>query len=73
MVRFLDPSSTAGEADHARRTDAVVAAINAGGEAFFSPSVWRGRRGMRISVSNWRTNARDVERAISATRTALAG
>ena len=70
MVRVLDPSSTAGEADQARRTDAVVAAR---GEAFFSPSVWRGRRGMRISVSNWRTNARDVERAISATRTALAG
>ena len=72
MVRFRDPRANATEADHALRTNAVVAAINAGGEAFFSPSAWRGRRGMRISVSNWRTDARDVARAIEAVRRALA-
>jgi glutamate/tyrosine decarboxylase-like PLP-dependent enzyme len=73
MVRFTDPRPDASEADHARRTDAVIAAVNAGGEAFFSPSTWRGRRGMRISVSNWRTDARDVARAVEAVRAALAG
>ena len=73
MVRFRDPGPEAGEADHARRTDQVVAAVNASGEAFFSPSVWRGRRGMRISVSNWRTDDGDVVRAINAVRAALAG
>jgi len=72
MVRFRDPGFAATEGDHARRTEAVIAAVNAGGEAFFSPSTWRGRRGMRISVSNWRTDARDVARAIEAVRAALA-
>ena len=72
MVRFRDPREGAGEADHALRTNAVIAAINAGGEAFFSPSVWRGRRGMRISVSNWRTDERDVARAVETVRGVLA-
>ena len=73
MVRFRDPRPEATEADHAVRTNAVIAAINAGGEAFFSPSAWRGRRGMRISVSNWRTDEADVARAIAAVRGVLAG
>ncbi len=37
-----------------------------GGEAFFSTSVWRGIRCMRISVLNWRTSEKDVDRAVSA-------
>lgn len=69
LVRFLDPSP---EADHDRRTDAVIAAILASGEAFFTGTRWRGRRCMRVSVSNWRTDAQDVARAVEATRRALA-
>jgi glutamate/tyrosine decarboxylase-like PLP-dependent enzyme len=71
LVRFPDPSPVAGEADHDRRTDEVIAAINAGGEAFFTGASWRGRRVMRISVCNWRTSERDVERACAAVSTAL--
>lgn len=71
LVRFLDPSPAAGEPDHDRRTDEVIAAVNASGEAFFTGASWRGRRMMRISVCNWRTAEGDVERACAAVATAL--
>lgn len=54
------------------RTDAVTAAINASGEAFFSGTTWQGRKAMRVSVCNWRTGGDDVQRAIAAARAALA-
>ena len=71
LVRFPDPSPVASEVDHDRRTDEVIAAVNASGEAFFTGASWRGRRVMRISVCNWRTNERDVERACAAVSSAL--
>ncbi|MDQ2989223.1 MAG: aspartate aminotransferase family protein, partial [Pseudomonadota bacterium] len=66
LVRFLDPAPGAGEADHDRRTDAVTAAVVAGGEALFSNSTWRGKRCMRVSVCNWQTDTGDVARAVAA-------
>jgi aromatic-L-amino-acid decarboxylase len=66
LVRFLDRRPGASDADHDRRTDNVIAAINASGEAFFGGTTWRGRRALRVSVVNWRTTAHDVERAIAA-------
>ncbi len=71
LVRFYDPRPDAGEEDHDRRTDAVIAAINAGGEAFFTGTTWKGKRGMRVSVSSWRTTADDVDRAVAAAERAL--
>jgi aromatic-L-amino-acid decarboxylase len=71
LVRFLDPDPGALAADHDRRTDAVIAAVNASGEALFGGVTWRGQRCMRISVSNWRTSEADVARAVSAVRAAL--
>jgi glutamate/tyrosine decarboxylase-like PLP-dependent enzyme len=65
LVRFVDPKPGASDEDHDRRTDAVIAAIVAEGEAFFSGTTWRGRRAMRVSVCNWRTSDEDVRRAIS--------
>jgi aromatic-L-amino-acid decarboxylase len=65
LVRFLDPVGRA-EINHDRHTDAVIQAINADGTAFFSGTTWRGRRAMRISVVNWRTNDADVARTIEA-------
>jgi glutamate/tyrosine decarboxylase-like PLP-dependent enzyme len=53
------------------RTDAVVAAIQGDGEAFFGATTWRGRRAMRISVCDWRTDGRAVERAVGAVARAL--
>ena len=61
LVRFLDPTGQ----DHDRRTDEVIAAIVANGEAFFGGTTWRGKRAMRVSVCNWRTSAEDVQRSIN--------
>jgi glutamate/tyrosine decarboxylase-like PLP-dependent enzyme len=73
LVRFLDRRAGATDADHDRRTDEVIAAIVASGEAFLGGSTWRGRRVMRVSVCNWRTSEADVARTIAAVAAALAG
>jgi glutamate/tyrosine decarboxylase-like PLP-dependent enzyme len=67
LVRFLDPS----DHNHDRRTDEVIAAILANGEAFFGGVTWRGMRAMRISVCNWMTSERDVGRVIQAVERAM--
>jgi glutamate/tyrosine decarboxylase-like PLP-dependent enzyme len=72
LVRFRSGMAGATEADHDRRTDEVIAAINATGEAFFGGVTWRGRRCMRVSVCNWRTSEADAARAVAAVRTVLA-
>jgi glutamate/tyrosine decarboxylase-like PLP-dependent enzyme len=71
LLRFPDPLPAATAEDHDRHTEAVIAAIQRGGEAFFGGTLWRGRRAMRVSVCNWRTSEADVERAIEAARGAL--
>ena len=52
------------ESDEA--TDAVVAAVQAGGEAWAGTTLWDDRRAIRISVSNWQTSDEDVRRTIAA-------
>jgi glutamate/tyrosine decarboxylase-like PLP-dependent enzyme len=71
LVRFLAPDADASEADHDRRTDEIIAAINASGEALFGGVTYRGRRCMRVSACNWRTSEADVARTIEAARAAL--
>ena len=71
LVRFLDSSPGATDADHDRRTDAVVPAIRETGEAFFGGTTWRGKRCMRVSVCNWQTTDADVDRAVAAVQQAL--
>src|SRR5579864_893835 len=51
------------------RTDEVIAAAVATGEAFFGGTTWRGHRAMRISVCNWQTTEQDVDRAVTAIKT----
>ena len=65
MVRFH-------AADGRNISDAVIAAINASGEAFFSGTTWEGERTMRLSVCNWQTSADDVRRTVAAAAQALA-
>jgi glutamate/tyrosine decarboxylase-like PLP-dependent enzyme len=72
LVRFQDPRHDASEEDHDRRTDEVMAAINATGEAFFTGTTWKGRRCMRVSVSSWRTTEDAVDRAVAAAERVLA-
>ena len=56
-MRFGDDDAT---------TDAVVAAVQAEGTCWMSPTTWRGRRAMRISVCNWATTISDVDRSCAA-------
>jgi glutamate/tyrosine decarboxylase-like PLP-dependent enzyme len=71
LVRFLDQRVGAAETDHDRRTDEVIAAILKTGEAFFGGTTWRGKRAMRISVTNWRTTDADVDRVVKAVASVL--
>jgi glutamate/tyrosine decarboxylase-like PLP-dependent enzyme len=71
LLRFLDPNSPEDESLNDRFTEQVIAAINASGEAFFQPSTFKGKRCMRVSVSNWRTNEEDVRRTLNAIAKAI--
>ncbi|HXF98310.1 MAG TPA: aminotransferase class V-fold PLP-dependent enzyme [Gaiellaceae bacterium] len=62
LFRFADDDTT-------RR---VLADVQASGEAWMSGTVWQGRPAIRLSVSNWRTSERDVERTLAAFERALA-
>ena len=66
LVRFLDP-----DGDHDTRTDEVINRINEGGEAWFGPTTWRGMRVMRVSLSNFRSTARDIDRTAAAIKMAM--
>lgn len=48
------------------QTDAVVARVQRGGEAWMGGTHWHGRRAMRISVSDTSTTGADIDRAIAA-------
>ena len=61
LLRFEDDEAT----------DAVVAAVQASGEAWMGGTTWDGRRAIRISVSNWQTSEDDVERTVAAFTAAL--
>jgi glutamate/tyrosine decarboxylase-like PLP-dependent enzyme len=71
LLRFYDARAGATENDHDRKTEDVMAAINASGEAFFTGTTWRGKRCMRVSVSSWRTTLADVDRTVAAAESAL--
>lgn len=71
LVGFRDPRPDAAERDHDRLTDEIIRRINETGEAFFTGTTWNGRRAMRVSVCNWRTDADDVSRAIAAIASVL--
>lgn len=71
LVRFEDPRPNATPADHDRRTDSIISAVVASGEAFFTGTTWKGSRAMRVSVCNWRTSSKDIERAVGAFAEAL--
>jgi hypothetical protein len=54
------------------RTRAVTARLIADGTVWMSGSRWRDRDVIRISVSNWSTDADDVRRSVDAVRRASA-
>jgi glutamate/tyrosine decarboxylase-like PLP-dependent enzyme len=72
LVRFLDPDAAASEQDHDRYTGHIIQRILDHGGAFFAGTTWRGRRAMRVSVMNWRTEPRHIESAIQTVEECLA-
>ena len=62
LVRFADDDAT---------TDGVIAAVQRDGTAWMGGTTWRGRRYMRISVSNWQTTDDDVDQTVAAIRGAF--
>ncbi len=62
LFRFADDATT----------DAVLAHVQASGEAWMSGTSWDSRSAIRISVSNWRTSDEDVARTVAAFGQALA-
>ena len=54
------------------RTDRVIEGLQRDGTCWMGGTMWRGRRLMRISVSNWTTTEADVDRSVDAIRRVLA-
>jgi glutamate/tyrosine decarboxylase-like PLP-dependent enzyme len=48
------------------RTDRIIEAVQRDGTCWVGGTSWRGRRFMRISVSNWSTMQADVDRSVEA-------
>lgn len=48
------------------RTDAVIEAVQRDGTCWLGGTAWRGRRYLRVSVSNWSTTEEDVDRSVAA-------
>jgi len=63
LVRFEDPSGDVAAGD--RRTDAVIAAVQADGTLWLGGTRWHDLRAMRISVSGWNTTEADVDASIT--------
>jgi len=61
LVRWLAP-----DGDHDAFNDRVMAAVQAGGEAYLTGTNFHDMRLMRISVSDWATDQEDVDRAVAA-------
>ena len=47
-------------------TNALLASVQASGEAWMSGTTWDGRAAIRLSVSNWRTTEHDIDRTVAA-------
>ena len=52
-------------------TDAMLASVQASGEAWMSGTSWDGGSAIRLSVSNWRTTEADITRTVAAFEAAL--
>jgi len=68
-VVFTQVSVSFGSDD---RTHRITHRLMAEGAVWMSGSSWRGREILRISVSNWSTDAGDVAASIAAVRGAVA-
>jgi len=66
LVRF------GGERDGDALTRAVIARVQQEGTCWLGGTRWQGREAMRVSVSNWSTTEKDVDRSVDAVLAAFA-
>lgn len=62
----------AGFGDDDARTDRIVEEVQRDGTCWLGATTWRGRRLVRVSVSNWSTTEADVDRSVEAILAAAA-
>jgi glutamate/tyrosine decarboxylase-like PLP-dependent enzyme len=62
LVRFGDDDE---------RTRDVIRRVQESGEAWMGGTTWQGAAAMRISVSGWQTTEADIDRTVSAIRSAM--
>lgn len=67
VVSFRDPSGAISD----DWNDRTIAEIDREGTSFFSGTTFKGRRAMRISVSNWQTDMDDVRRTVEGVKRAM--
>jgi glutamate/tyrosine decarboxylase-like PLP-dependent enzyme len=65
LIRFADPRGNGDSARDDAHTREVVRRVQAEGTCFMSETTWHGLAAMRISVSNWSTDAEDVRRSVA--------
>jgi hypothetical protein len=58
--------------DSGDATADAIARIQADGTCWLAGTTWRGRRAIRVSISNWRTSEDDVRRSAAAIRRCVA-
>jgi glutamate/tyrosine decarboxylase-like PLP-dependent enzyme len=61
LVRFR-----AADGDDDEHTRAVIRRVQNDGTCWMSGTTWRGQAAMRISVCNWRTTSKDIQRSAAA-------
>jgi hypothetical protein len=61
LVRFEAPGRSADEL-----TRSVVARVQRDGTCWLSGTHWHGMDAMRVSISNWSTTERDIDRSADA-------
>ena len=54
-------------------TDEALRQVQAGGRVWLSGTTWRGRKAIRVSVSNWQTGDEEIDLAVEAFADAYAG
>jgi glutamate/tyrosine decarboxylase-like PLP-dependent enzyme len=64
LIRFSAPGDDGPAGD--KRTQAVITAVQRDGTCWAGGTTWQGVGAMRISVSNWSTTKKDVERSAKA-------
>ena len=53
------------------RTDDALSRVQEAGDVWLGGTTWDGRRAIRVSVSNWQTDEREIDLALDAFRQAV--